>query len=122
MLFSSLIFLFVFLPVLLAAYYLLRPALRNWILFLFSIAFYAWGGVSYTAILLISILVNYLFVKLIEIDNPEGKNNKKMWLVIGLVFNVLVIAIFKYLDFAIENINGLGSFFMDDYAPMPLKT
>lgn len=121
MLFSSLIFLFVFLPILIAAYYLLRPSLRNWILLLFSIAFYAWGGVSYTAILLVSIVVNYVFVKQIERDNPEGKNNKKTWLIIGLIFNVLVIAVFKYLDFAIENINGIGSFFTDDYDPMPLK-
>ena len=101
MLFSSLVFIFVFLPIVLAAYYFLPRKLRNLVLLVFSLVFYAWGGVSYALILVASILVNYGIVKQIE----KSSVHKRKWLITGLVFDVTVIVIFKYLDFFIENIN-----------------
>lgn len=117
MLFSSLIFLFVFLPALLAFYYLTPKKFRNYLLLLASLLFYAWGGVSYSLILIVSIGVNYLLVRAIE----RSQNNKKIWLSCGLLFNVSVIVIFKYLDFIIENINGIAGVITENAEVLPLQ-
>ena len=105
MLFSSLVFLFYFLPLLLATYYICPKKYRNSVLLLFSLVFYAWGGVSYSVILIASILINFLFAKQIE----KNTSSKKKWLISGLIFNVLIIVSFKYLNFFIENINWVNS-------------
>ena len=90
---------------------------RNYILLFFSLIFYAWGGVSYSVILIASVVINYVFVKQLE----KNTTKKKKWLVAGLVFNIFVIAVFKYLDFAIENINAIGAYFTKDFPNLPLK-
>jgi len=105
MLFNSLVFLFYFLPLLLVVYYGVPRKFRNGVLLAFSLVFYAWGGVTYSLILIGSIGFNYLFVKQIEKKN----NHQRLWLRIGITFNILLIGIFKYLDFFIENIRGLES-------------
>ncbi|RFC55259.1 MBOAT family O-acyltransferase [Brumimicrobium aurantiacum] len=117
MLFNSIVFLFAFLPILLTLYYLTPKKYRNYTILLFSFIFYAWGGVSYTFILIGSILINYLFVKQIEKNNAL----KKTWLIIGLTVNVLIIVLFKYLDFLIDNFNILGAVFISDFSPVPFK-
>ncbi|MFY9309540.1 MAG: MBOAT family O-acyltransferase [Bacteroidia bacterium] len=103
MLFSSLIFLFGFLPLVILCYYISPGKLKNYTLLAFSILFYAWGGVTYTVILLLSIILNYIFVKRIQTSETKSKT----WLSIGLTVNVLVLVIFKYLGFFIENLNAL---------------
>ncbi len=115
MLFSSLIFLFVFLPLILTVYYIVPRKAKNSVLLVFSLLFYAWGGVSYSVILLASVLMNFLFVTQI------GKclRNKKLWLAVGLVFNISILFVFKYLDFFIDNINSLGQFFSSDFETLP---
>ena len=115
MLFNSLVFLFVFLPSILILYYTLPKKSKNLLLLVFSIVFYSWGGVSYTAILIFSILMNFMFVKFIE----KSDRRKKKWLVSGLIFNVFVIFIFKYLDFFIENVNEAGLFFDTSFNAIP---
>ncbi len=105
MLFSSLVFLFGFLPCLLLIYYAAPRSLRNPILLFSSLIFYAWGGVSYTLILICSIPVNYFFAKQIEF-----RANQKVWLIAGLSVNILLIATFKYLDFFVENLNSLNRY------------
>ncbi|MDG1518663.1 MAG: MBOAT family O-acyltransferase [Flavobacteriales bacterium] len=117
MLFSSLIFLFIFLPLLVVVYYILPKKFRNYILLLFSLVFYAWGGVSYTIILIVSVAINFFFVKQLE----QNKKQKKKWLIFGLTFNILVIVVFKYLDFIIENINVIGGYCLNDFTELPLK-
>lgn len=117
MLFSSLIFLFVFLPLLLIVYYASPKRFRNYILLFFSLIFYAWGGVSYSLVLIASVVINYIFVKQLEKNTIQ----KKKWLISGLVFNTLVIVVFKYLDFAIENINTVGAYFITGFPELPLK-
>lgn len=111
MLFSSLTFIFAFLPLILIFYYLSPKNIKNYVLLIFSLVFYAWGGVSYSLILIFSILFNFLFVKQI------GKKtiNQKRWLITGLIFNIIVLVTFKYLDFFIENLNGINSFFIKDF-------
>ena len=106
MLFSSLLFLFAFLPIILIAYYLLPVKFRNYFLLLTSIIFYAWGGVDYTIILISSVFFNFLIAKQIAKNKPY----KKRWLQLGLILNVITLGIFKYLDFFIQNINTLTGF------------
>ncbi|RYM34749.1 MBOAT family protein [Brumimicrobium glaciale] len=117
MLFNSIVFLFAFLPLLLILYYLTPKKYRNYTILLASLLFYAWGGVSYTLILIGSILVNYLFVKQIEKNNSL----KKTWLIIGLIVNILIIVLFKYLDFLIDNINIVGTAINSDYSAIPFQ-
>ncbi len=107
MLFSSLIFLFFFLPLALAGYYLL-PGTRykNIFLFLVSIFFYAWGEPIYILLLPISIIINYAFGLLIQ----SSSNRKKLCLIASIVFNVGLIVFFKYLPFIITNINNILPF------------
>jgi len=101
MLFTSLVFLFVFLPVLLFLYYIAPVKIRNSILILFSLLFYAWGGVSYTIILLASIGINYIFVNRLN----TARKHKKSWLYAGLIFNISLLVAFKYLRFFFEQYN-----------------
>lgn len=100
MLFSSLLFLYAFLPIVLVVYYLLEPKFRNTFLLFASIIFYAWGGISYTGVLLASMLINYLFGRAIYFNQ-----NNKNWLIAGIVFNILMIGVFKYADFILQSIN-----------------
>src|SRR5690554_4556880 len=117
MLFNSFVFLFAFLPLLLVLYYVTPKKYRNYTLLLFSLIFYAWGGVSYSLILISSILINYLFVKQIE----KNIAHKKRWLIVGLILNILIIVLFKYLDFILYNINVLGYAFDTDFPSIPYQ-
>ena len=71
MVFSSPIFLFLFLPVLLAVYFTVRTELRNLVLLLASLFFYIWGEGQYVAVLLVSIVLNYLLGLWLERLRPE---------------------------------------------------
>lgn len=106
MLFSSLTFLFVFLPLVFAVYFLTPEKYKNLILLISSWIFYAWGGVSYSIILIASILANFFFAKGISV----GKNKRRI-LQLAITFNVLLIVCFKYLDFFIRNLNLLVDVF-----------
>jgi len=116
LLFSSFSFLFYFLPVLLGVYYLAPKRYRNAILLLFSFVFYAWGGVSFSIILIASIIFNFIFAKQIEKKNFH----QKKWLIVGLVFNVLIIVSFKYLNFFITNLNWIKELFNENAPPIDL--
>ena len=101
MLFSSLLFLYIFLPIVLLIYYFIKEKYRNYFLLLSSIIFFAWGGVSYSLLILVSIIFNY-FIGL-------GINNfhrKKVWLTIGVIINLAFLGLFKYADFITEIINA----------------
>ena len=102
MVFSDLFFLFVFLPAF-ALCYLLFKRHRNAVLVLFSLLFYAWGEPVYVLLLLASVTVNY-FVGL-GIGNAK---RRKTALVVGLVFNLGVLATFKYLSFFCTELLSLG--------------
>ncbi len=104
MLFSSLVFLYLFLPITLIGYYLLPKAFRNAFLFLASLVFFAWGGVSYSVLLIFSILFNYLFGVLLD-----RSSKKKLWLAIGVIVNLLFLIVFKYANFIIDNVNTVFS-------------
>ncbi len=117
MVFSSSIFIFIFLPLVIFLYYLCNKKVRNYILLLASFVFYACGGISYLKILLVSILINYIFGVLIDsLDIKEISSNdkkeiskynklKKFVLVIGVVLNLGLLFYYKYYDFFLENLN-----------------
>ena len=105
MVFSSGIFLFLFLPIVLLIYYnpLIRSrSFRNIFLFLASIVFYAWGEPVYVLLMLSSIVVNWLFGRCIM----AGKNSTVI-AALAVVYNLAFLFVFKYLDFAITNCNNL---------------
>ncbi|MBA3665616.1 MAG: MBOAT family protein [Bacteroidetes bacterium] len=105
MLFSSPIFLFLFLPITLLGYYLAPKRVQNYWLLLASLIFFAWGGVSYTFILIGSIIVNYFFGLAIE----KNLNTKKAYwcAYFGVTINILILGIFKYANFFTKNLNEL---------------
>lgn len=105
MLFSSTIFLFLFLPIVIIGYFILRGKWRNVFLLIASFVFFAWGGVSYSVILLISIVINYFFGRWIGKD--PGSKNSSFFLGVGISLNLIILGIFKYANFIIGNINLL---------------
>ena len=108
MVFSSLIFLFAFLGVVLAGYYLMKPLpimFRNFWLFLVSIFFYAWGEPKFFIIMLGSILLNYIFG--IAIDKYRDSKGVKWLLAVAVGSNLLVLFIFKYLSFSVGIVNSI---------------
>ncbi|MBO4898184.1 MAG: MBOAT family protein [Clostridia bacterium] len=111
MVFSSSVFLFGFLPVALIFYYLVFKNSRtcqNVFLFIISIFFYAWGEPVFVLVMLLSILVNW-FCALIMAKHGADLKRKKAWLIVGIVFDILVLFVFKYLNFFAENIGYLFS-------------
>ena len=102
MLFSSITFIYYFLPILLLIYFLVPKKYKNLVLLIFSLIFYFLGEPKYIVILILSCLLNYFF------GNKVSKSkNKKFWLIISIIYNVGQLLIFKYTDFFIENINSI---------------
>jgi alginate O-acetyltransferase complex protein AlgI len=102
MLFSSLVFLFYFLPLVLLAYYLSPRVGRNAVLLFFSLLFYAWGGIGLTLLLIASVTINFFIAKQIN-----RRIYAKKWLITGVIGNVLLLVIFKYTGFFVDNIGLL---------------
>lgn len=73
MVFSSIIFMFTFLPIILVTYYLSPRKLRNFILLLGSLVFYAWGEPVYIILMILTIIINYVLALLIKIKKGEEK-------------------------------------------------
>lgn len=109
MIFSSNIFLFLFLPAVLFFYYVIFKNSRNKqniFLLLASLFFYAWGEPAFVLVMILSIIFNYYFG--IQIDKYRGdKKKSRIVITVMLIFNLLLLFIFKYLMFALSNINYL---------------
>ena len=104
MLFSSLTFLFVFLPLTIALYFIVKDKYKNFILLIASLIFYAWGEPKYIVLMLLSIIINYFLA--IAIDKSKT-SKRKLLLIITVLVNLGALFVFKYLDFAIVNFNFL---------------
>ncbi|OQX15683.1 MAG: hypothetical protein BWK76_12820 [Desulfobulbaceae bacterium A2] len=105
MTFSSLIFLFFFLPITLALYHLGGPRLRNSLLLAASLFFYAWGGIPQLILLLGVILVNHLFGLLLQGLAPGRP--RRAGLALGIAANLSLLVYYKYSAFLLGNINAL---------------
>ena len=103
MLFSSMTFIYFFLPIVLLLYLVTKKELHNPILLVASIIFYAWGEPKYLAIMLLTILLN--FFGAIAID--KYKIHKKLILLFTICANLGLLVYFKYFNFLIENCNSL---------------
>lgn len=106
MVFSSLSFIFLFLPVFLALYYAASPNGRNTLLFVGSLVFYSLGEPYYLFLILISIFVNYWIGRFIEYFRHRPKTRTTLFL-LALFYNFGVLLFYKYINFFIENINTL---------------
>lgn len=103
MLFSSLEFLFFFLPVVLIGAFLLKTKQANYFLMVASLFFYAWGEPSFVWVMLGVILLDYLFARGIAARQNAGKTGK-MWLVLAVVTNIGILFVYKYCNFATRNL------------------
>lgn len=102
--FSSIIFLFFFLPFAVIGYYLIRSELKNVFLLATSLLFYAWGEPKLVFLLLASILVNYLLA--LRIEPRRERSSGKAYVIVMLLWNFGVLFYYKYLAFAVVNINA----------------
>ena len=105
MVFSSFSFLYVFLPLALATYYLVHPRVRNPALLVASYAFYGWWRVDFTLLLLVSTVVDYVCG--LGIGRSESPGRKRIFLIVSVVFNLCLLGYFKYFNFGIENFNAM---------------
>ena len=108
MLFSSMVFLFLFLPVVLMLYYASPRKVRNLILFVFSLVFYAWGEPIYVFLMIASTIVAYITGLLAD----KTKQGRKPWvpkvsLIVAILWNMGLLLFFKYTNFFIENANNI---------------
>ncbi|EJE7233548.1 MBOAT family protein [Clostridium sporogenes] len=113
MVFSSQIFIFIFLPLTLIIYYTLGNILsnnifKNCISLFASLIFYSWGGIKYLPVLCSSIFINYIFGLIID-KLKDKKRFKKFFLLIGIILNLVLLFYYKYYDFAIGNINRISN-------------
>ena len=109
MVFSSLLFLFRFLPAVLLLYYIAPRKIRNLVLFLFSLLFYAWGEPKYVFLMLFSITMDFFMGQMVA--KSKARNNRKAakrFLTISIVVNLSILAFFKYADFIIGTINSVA--------------
>ena len=107
MVFSSIVFLFRFLPIILAIYMVAPKRMKNFILFIGSLIFYAWGEPIYVTLMLFSTVSDFLHGKKIEHNLLLGKKrNARIWLISSITINILVLGFFKYSDFLITIINN----------------
>jgi len=105
MVFSSVIFLYIFLPIMLLIYFIVPKKIKNAIMILASFAFFAWGEIKYIGIMLILAVMDYFCGK--GIDKAEDKSKKKFYLMFDVVVNLLILFFFKYADFIISSINSV---------------
>ncbi|HET7580773.1 MAG TPA: MBOAT family protein [Bacillales bacterium] len=104
MVFSSPVFLFLFLPIMLLAYFIVPRSAKNYLLLAGSLLFYAWGQPSFVVIMLVSIAMNYVFARMVEGKRDSGARVK--WILALMVaLNLGLLAVFKYTDFFVENLN-----------------
>ncbi len=105
MIFSSIVFLFYFLPLAAAAYFLAPRTLKNAVLLVGSLVFYAWGEPKYVGLMLLTVVFGYGFGRLIE-KNRDNKRGRS-YCIASVMVSLSFLLFFKYTDFLIENINVL---------------
>ncbi|MBE6650162.1 MAG: MBOAT family protein [Ruminococcaceae bacterium] len=117
MVFSSLLFLFRFLPIVLLGYFATPKKFRNLFLLLFSLVFYAWDTPKFLVIMLVSIAVNYAGGILVDKFKAQLKDGMaKLALIATSVIDLGILGVFKYTNFVFENINAIfGTEFVSSF-------
>ena len=106
MVFSSITFLYIFLPIMLLLYFIVPSKLKNAVMILASLIFFAWGEIRYILIMLILAVMDFVCGNLIT-KHLGNKKKMRLYLFIDVGVNLLILFFFKYSDFIIENINAL---------------
>ena len=106
MIFSSVLFMFRFLPIFLLCYFVAPQKVKNWVLFFGSLIFYAWGEPVYVVLMLFSTFSDFWHGRKIEKRKEEGKSAKG-YLISSIIVNLALLGFFKYADFAIGVVNGV---------------
>lgn len=120
MVFSSITFLYIFLPITLLVYYLVPAKAKNWVLFVSGLVFYAWGEPVYVFIMILSTLIDYTAGRLMDFWNDDEKR-RKILLICSVAMNLGLLAVFKYSSFIIDNINALfHGGIPDPQLPLPI--
>jgi alginate O-acetyltransferase complex protein AlgI len=112
MVFSSVLFIFLFLPVFFLGYFLVKKTYRNTFLLFSSLFFYAWGETLLVLILITSLVINYCLSLLIDLSNRKNKEipsllSSKLLLTIAIVCNLIPLFYFKYSNFIVYNLSGI---------------
>ena len=110
MVFSSVVFLFLFLPLVLAGNAFLPKYFRNGFLLLASLLFYFWGEMELIFVIIISILINYT----VGIGVDKIRSKAKIILIVGVLANFLMLFYYKYFQFVLDNINGVFGYEGDE--------
>lgn len=108
MVFSSIVFIFIFLPAVMILYRILPEKLRNGLLLAASLVFYAWGEPVYVLLMMFSITFNYFMGR--KLEQTDRRN---LILVICVIVNIGMLCFFKYTDFAIDNLNRISGVDID---------
>ena len=122
MVFASAIFLFLFLPITIIGYFLIKPKYRNFWLFIMSLVFYAWGGLIYAILFIFSAYINFLFGIWME----KNRRRKKLILSLSIVWNLGILAYFKYSSFILLNLQAVIQIFIPSFkinivsVPLPI--
>ena len=103
MVFSSVLFLFRFLPIFMICYFLVPRKMKNLVLFLGSLVFYAWGEPVYIFLMLFSTISDYVWGRLIE--EYRGKDRSRIFLLCSIGINLFILGFFKYADFLLQTVN-----------------
>ncbi|MCF0116393.1 MAG: MBOAT family protein, partial [Erysipelotrichaceae bacterium] len=111
MVFSSLTFLFLYLPIVMILMKTLPIKYRNLCLFLVSLVFYGWGEPKYVVIMLISTVADYFNGAMVHKYRDEPEKAKK-FVLLSVVFNLCILGFFKYYDFFVINLNNIGITFI----------
>ncbi|WP_042350289.1 MBOAT family O-acyltransferase [Bacillus massiliigorillae] len=119
MVFSSLTFLFFFLPISLVLYYICPKKVKNLVLLVLSLLFYAWGEPVYIVLMIFSAISDYFHGLLIYKYREMKPSRAKLFLISSLIINIGLLSFFKYSDFLIENINYLFNVQIN-YLELPL--
>ena len=106
MLFSSITFLFIFLPLTLLLYYLVPVRMKNYVMLAASLIFYAWGEPVYIILMILSIILNYFCGQDIY-EKRDNARAMKMSLMFGVVMNLLILGFFKYYGLFMDTINAI---------------
>ena len=101
MLFSSIPFLYYFLPVVLIFYFLVPCKLRNTVLLLSSLIFYGWGEPKYVALMVVTIAAFYICG--LAIENAKNQAYRKVWLTVSVIIGIILLSVFKYADFFLQS-------------------
>ena len=106
MVFSSIVFLYIFLPIMLLLYFIVPSKFKNAIMILASLVFFAWGEIRYIFIMLVLAVMDFVCGKQIA-KYQNNKKKKILFLMINVIVNLGILFFFKYADFIISNINNL---------------